>query len=384
MRWRSLRLRLLTMALLSIAAALVVSGFGLVILFQLHVEQRVDNELETYVRQIAGAIEFGRAGEIKLARSPADPRFELPLSGLYWQVVDDANQETLRSRSLWDTRLALPPDALDAATAHRHLLRGPNHAMLIVRERSVTYTTAGGKRTFRIAAAIDSAEVRAAGRAFAGDLAPSLVLLGVALLVASWLQVKVGLRPLEAMRRGVGAIRSGARARLPDDYPDEVTPLAEEVNNLLNAQDKAIERARTSAGDLAHALKTPLTVLGADARLLRARGESAIAQNIEDLALTMRRHIERALANARLRRSRFAATELDFAHRAPRIYDPQDAVGRISIVGNRSTARNSGRRRPRRSGGAFGQYSGKRCQVGGESRARVRQNRRGDGYDLGR
>ena len=130
------------------------------------------------------------------------------------------------------------------------------------------------------------------------------------MLAAAWLQVRVGLRPLEALRRGIGAIRSGARARLLDDYPDEVTPLVEEVNTLLDAQDKAIERARASAGDLAHGLKTPLTVLGADARLLRARGEAEIAQDIEELALTMRRRIERALAKARLRRSRLAATEL--------------------------------------------------------------------------
>jgi signal transduction histidine kinase len=310
MSWRSLRLRLLAMALLSIAGALVVSGIGLVVLFQRHVEQRVDSELETYVRQIAGSIVFGPAGEITLSRPPADPRFDQPLSGLYWQVADEASGQTVRSRSLWDARLALPPDKLNASSVHRHLLPGPGHATLIVRERAVTFTTGGETRTLRIAVAIDSADVSAAARAFAGDLAPSLALLGLTLLAAAWLQVRVGLRPLEALRRGIGAIRSGARARLPDDYPDEVTPLAEEVNNLLDARDKTIERARASAGDLAHGLKTPLTVLGADARLLRARGEAGIAQNIEDLALTMRRHIERALANARLRRSRFVATEL--------------------------------------------------------------------------
>jgi signal transduction histidine kinase len=310
MSWRSLRLRLLAMALLSIAGALVISGVGLVFLFQRHVEKRIDSELETDVRQIAGSIVFGPAGAFTLSRPLADPRFEQPLSGLYWQVADEASGQTLRSRSLWDARLALPPDELNPSSVHRHLLPGPGRASLIVRERAVTFATGGETRTLRIAVAIDSADVGAAGRAFAGELAPSLTLLGLALLFAAWLQVRVGLRPLEAMRRAIGAIRSGARARLPDDYPDEVTPLAEEVNSLLDAQDKAIERARASAGDLAHGLKTPLTVLGADARLLRTRGEGEIAQSIDDLALTMRRHIERALAQARLRRNRWAATEL--------------------------------------------------------------------------
>jgi signal transduction histidine kinase len=298
------------MALLSISGALILSGIGLVMLFQRHVENRIDGELETYVRQIAGNLAFGPAGEITLSRPPADPRFDQPLSGLYWQVADAATGQTLRSRSLWDSRLALPADELDSSTAHRHLLPGPGRAALIVRERSITFTTGGEKRTLRIAAAIDSADVRAAARDFASDLAPSLGLLGLALLAAAWLQVGVGLRPLEAMRRGISAIRSGARGRLPDDYPDEVTPLADEVNSLLEAQDKAMERARARAGDLAHGLKTPLTVLAADARLLRARGEAEVAQSIEDLTHSMSRHIERALAQARLRRSRGAAADV--------------------------------------------------------------------------
>ncbi len=307
---RSLRLRLLAMALLSTTGALALSGAGLAVLFERHVAQRVDGELETYLRQIAGNIVFGPGGEAAVARPPADPRFDQPLSGLYWQVTGDTGGEPLRSRSLWDSRLTLPADELDASKAHRHLLPGPGHATLIVRERPVTYTAAAGKKTLRIAVAIDHAEIRAAVRAFAGDLALSLALLGLALLAAAWLQVRVGLRPLEAIRRGVGAIRSGARRRLPAGYPDEIMPLAEEVNDLLDAQDKTIERARAAAGDLAHGLKTPLTVLGADARLLRERGEGEIAKDIEELAETMRRHIDRALAQARLGRSRGTATAL--------------------------------------------------------------------------
>lgn len=310
MRWRSLRLRLLTLALLSITGALVVSGVGLVILFERHVEQRVDGELETYVRQLAGNVVFDPAGEITMPRQLADPRFDQPLSGLYWQIEDETRGEILRSRSLWDGKLALPADQVDVGSAHRHLLAGPEGTQLIARERLVTFTIGGGKRMLRIAVAIDSADVRAATWVFARELAPSLALLGLALLAAAWLQVRIGLRPLEAVRRGVGAVRSGLRLRLPADYPEEVMPLAEEVNHLLEAQDKTIERARASAADLAHGLKTPLTVLGADARLLRQRGETEIADDIEELTETMRQHIERAIAKARLRRGRGAATPL--------------------------------------------------------------------------
>lgn len=310
MSWRSLRLRLLALALASIAAALVISGVGLVVLFQRHVEQRIDRELETYVHQIGGNIAFGPDGEFRAPRQLADPRFDQPLSGLYWQVTDEANGKLMRSRSLWDTRLDLPKDELGDASVHRHLIVGPGRANLIVRERAVTYAAPGGQRRLRIAVAVDSADVRAAAQTFARDLVPSLALLGLTLFAAAWLQVWLGLRPLEAVRRGVAAIRSGGRHRLPADYPDEVMPLVEEVNVLLDAQDKAIERARAAAGDLAHGLKTPLTVLGADARVLRERGESEIAGSIEDMTESMRRHVERALALARLRRSRSAAMPL--------------------------------------------------------------------------
>jgi signal transduction histidine kinase len=274
------------------------------------VEQRIDSELETYVRQISGNIAFGPHGAVTIPRQLADPRFAQPLSGLYWQVTNEATGSVIRSRSLWDARLELPKDDLADTSVHRHLIVGPGGAGLIVRERVVTYQPPGGQQRLRIAVAVDSADVRKAAQTFARDLAPSLAVIGLALFAAAWLQVWLGLRPLEAVRRGVAAIRSGARRRLPADYPDEVMPLVEEVNVLLDAQDKTIERARTAAGDLAHGLKTPLTVLGADARVLRARGEAEVAGSIEELTEAMRRQIERALALARLRRSRSAAKPL--------------------------------------------------------------------------
>ncbi|KAB7741524.1 sensor histidine kinase [Parvibaculum sedimenti] len=308
MKLRSLRLRLLFMALVANALALAISGVGLVYLFERHVEQRIDSELETYLNQLAGLVTFAPDGTATISTPLSDPRFDQPLSGLYWQVGDDARGTLLRSRSLWDTTLALPRDTLGNGAVHRHELAGPGKAQLIVRERSITYRTGGDNRTLRIAVGIDASEARTAARAFAGDLIPSLILLGAVLLGAAWAQVQLGLRPLEEIRRGVGAIRSGIRRRLPHDFPEEVMPLAEEVNNLLDAQEKAIEQARASAGDLAHGLKTPLTALAADARALRERGDAETARNIEDIAEAMHRHIERALTKARLRGSQRTAT----------------------------------------------------------------------------
>lgn len=312
MRPRSLRLRLLALAFATIAAALAVSGLGLYLLFEDHVERRVDAELDVHLNQLAGSITVTADGAIEVVPPPADPRFTQPLGGLYWQIRDAASGEELRSRSLWDEALALPRDELGETGVHRHVLPGPAGQRVIVRERAIAYPEADGtgRRALRIAVAIDAAEVAAAARAFAVALVPSLAVLGAALLLAAWLQVRIGLRPLEAIRGEIGAVRSGATRRLGAGFPAEVMPLAREVDQLLDEQDRALERARTGAADLAHGLKTPLTVLGADARRLRERGEDEIATRIEELVEAMRRHIDRALARARLHPTGRAATEI--------------------------------------------------------------------------
>ena len=134
-------------------------------------------------------------------------------------------------------------------------------------------------------------------------LRPALALLGLVLAIATSIQVALGLRPLDALRRGVADIRSGRRDHLPAGVPAEVRPLVEKVNALLDAQEREIERSRSRAADLAHGLKTPLAALAADAGRLRDRGELALAQDIETVGEAMSRHVDRELARARLRGS---------------------------------------------------------------------------------
>ncbi len=277
----SLRLRLLLTAALAIAVALIVAGFGLVALFDRHVERRIDAELETYLRQLAGGVSFDANGAVRVARPVADPRFNEPFSGLYWQIEDTARGEVHGSRSLWDARLPLPVDPLPSGTVHRHQIEGPGASTLLVRERQVSYPTAEGARSLRLVIALDRRDLLDAREAFAGDVVPGLAVLALVLLTAVWLQVGIGLKPLDAVRRGVHAVRSGEQRRLTQRYPEEVMPLVAEVNDLLAAQDDAVARARARAADLAHGLKTPLTVLTADAARLREIGETAIAAELE-------------------------------------------------------------------------------------------------------
>ena len=299
MRRRSLRLRLLFAAAVSIAVALIVAGFGWVQLFERHVERRLGVELETHLQQLAAGIQFDAQNQAHLKQAPADPRFSQPYSGLYWQVEDE-NGIVMRSRSLWDAVLALPADPLELGILHEHEIDGPNDTRLLVRERRLLYTAPGGKRTLRLAVALDRRELDRLTTDFASDLAPSLAILAGVLILAAWLQVMVGLRPLEAVRRSLNEVRSARGRRLAGDYPDEVMPLVGEVNELLEAQEQAIARARAHAADLAHGLKTPLTVLAADAQRLRDKGEGEIAAELEDLADIMRRYVDRELARVRI------------------------------------------------------------------------------------
>jgi signal transduction histidine kinase len=173
--------------------------------------------------------------------------------------------------------------------------------VLRVRERQIIFQPKGEARRLRIAVAVDRRELLAARNAFAADILPYLAVIALVLILAAWTQVSVGLAPLDAVRRGVSAIRSEEQRRLASRYPAEVMPLVNEMNALLEAQERAIERARAWTADLAHGLKTPLMVLSADSQRLRQQGNTMIADDLDQLANTMRRRIERELIRARVR-----------------------------------------------------------------------------------
>lgn len=308
---RSLRARLAVAALVSIALALLLAAVALVALFERHVERRIGVELTAQLNQLAAAVQIGADGQLSVEPPLADPRFFEPMSGLYWQIDDatagaddgggPAGIGRLRSRSLWDTQIRLPADQLEPGSVHAHRLPGPGGQTLLVRERGILLDGGdGSQRVLRLLSAIDRAELTAARAAFAADILPYLIVIALLLGVATWVQIRAGLAPLEAVRRGVNAIRSGAEGRLSGDFPDEVMPLVSEVNALLAAREQAVERARAWTADLAHGLKTPLSALGADAERLRARGDAVLAADLEQLAETMRRRVDRELVRARV------------------------------------------------------------------------------------
>jgi signal transduction histidine kinase len=300
MRLGSLRLRLVAGGIIAILVALTIAGTGLILLFERHVTRTMADDLDDQLKQLLATIDTDQEGNLVMTRPPADPRFADPLSGLYWQVADNRGQ-LLRSRSLWDTSLSLPADELSPGEIHHHEATGPADTKVLISERRVLLTIGDRPVPVRIAVAADLARVATAATAFARDLAIALGLLGLVLAIATSIQVALGLRPLDALRRGIADIRSGRHRHLPAEVPAEVRPLVEEVNALLDVQEREIERSRSRAADLAHGLKTPLAALAADAARLRDRGEQAIAQDIEAVGDAMSRHVDRELARARVR-----------------------------------------------------------------------------------
>jgi signal transduction histidine kinase len=295
----SLRFRLLLAAAISILVALGLAAAGLAWLFERHVERWLDAELEVQLNQVIAGLKTSPSGTVEIGKEPADPRFGEPLSGLYWQVAVEPGGQVARSRSLWDYQLTLPAIAIDDELHHARLA-GPGGSTLYVLQRHVSLPANLGGGTAQAAVALDAGELRGAVWRFAGALIPLLLLVGALLIAASWVQVSVGLKPLDAMRKALGAIGSGEGKRLGSGFPDEVQPLAREIDSLLDAREAEIEKARTRAADLAHGLKTPLQVLSGEATRLKASGSPQIAGSIDTLASRMQRHIHRHLTRARL------------------------------------------------------------------------------------
>ncbi|MCO4864785.1 sensor histidine kinase [Cupriavidus sp. WGlv3] len=296
---RSLALRLLAVAAIWLAAALGVSGWLLSALFERHVNQTYVRQLEHQLASLAAALDWSAEGKLVLHRSPADPRYELPYSGAYWQAR--APGTLLRSRSLWDTempatalrRISDASGASDASDGIAEVRSGPNRQSLLVVSRQLVLASAD--TPVEISVALDRTELRAARRSFNQTLAWSLTALGLGLMLAVAAQVRFGLAPLARLRRALATMQARREASLGGAWPAEVEPLVTEINALLAHNAQALERSRRQAADLAHAVKTPLAVLANEAAALPGAAALAVSGQVE----AMRRQVDRHLARAR-------------------------------------------------------------------------------------
>jgi len=299
----SIRTRFIVVSLVSVTIALSLAAWFLVALFADNYEKRIDTELTGHINRLAGSLEFAADGTLKKPESPADNRFHQAYGGLYWQIDDEARSVEFRSPSLFDYALPLPDDKHALGAIHRYHLKGPENGDVIVQERVVEVAAPGGTRIFRIAVAIDASVLKDAKDSFARAIIPYVAALAVFLVAMSVVQLMIGLRPLSAIARDLDDVRERRSQTLPGPYPAELSGLVNQLNRLLLAQASAIDKARTRASDLAHGLKTPLTILSNNAQTLHDSGQTEMADELEQLSGAMLSHVNHELARARIAHS---------------------------------------------------------------------------------
>ncbi|MFD1703508.1 sensor histidine kinase [Methylopila henanensis] len=296
MTGRSLRLRLSLAAAGLIALALVLGGAGLFLIFDAALDRRTADELDQTARFLAGQVAFGADGAMTLEQRPADPRYAAPYGGLYWQV-DAADGQRLRSRSLWDKALdAEPRPGGDGAEPQTLDIAGPDGGTLLAVARAVQVSEPRPQVTILVG--LDRRQLAASRTEVMRLLAPTLAALAVALSLAMALFVHRALLPFRALRDDLGGLREGRTTTLPGRYADEVQPLVDDLNALLDQRARALKRAETQAADMAHGLKTPLAVLSALGRRIALQAPAEAAE-IERQAEAMSAQVTRALARAR-------------------------------------------------------------------------------------
>ncbi|MES1926268.1 sensor histidine kinase [Salinisphaera sp. T31B1] len=290
----SLQRRLFAGALVWIVVALVVTGLALSLLFREHIEREMGRRLEADFLQLVSHLSVTADGRLSAVRPLSDPLYERALSGRYWQISGPDGQPLLRSRSLWQQRLSADPSVGDGAQR----ITGVRDAPLLAVARTITLPRYGSPLTITVAATL--APVDSAVAAFRRILVLALGLLAAGLIGAAALQVGLGLRPLRQLRAELSAMRSAGARRVSGDYPGEVAPLVDDLNTVLDDNDALIERARQQAANLAHALKTPLSVMANEADRLSRAGDSARADRLQGQVDAMRRQIDWHLARTRI------------------------------------------------------------------------------------
>jgi signal transduction histidine kinase len=290
---------MITVAALWIIILLGAGGFALDRLLTSAITRNFDAQLEFVLTSLMAAAEIGPDGEVLLNRPLADQRFLEPYSGLYYQITGDQNvsQESrdlqdLPSRSLWDRKLRVMSNHRDLQV---HIYDSDEFSgeSLRVVERDALLPGSTIRWRFQVAQNRDALDAQI--NVLRRTMIRSFVMLGLGLLVLAALQAFYGLWPLRRVRREIAAIRSGAKSRVEERLPNEIEPLAAELNELLEHNELQAEEARRHAGNLAHALKTPLTVI-----TNAATGHAPdLADTVCREATTMRRQVDHHLARAR-------------------------------------------------------------------------------------
>ena len=297
---RSIASRLFLSAAFWSTLILVLAGLGLSGLNKRWTEANFDDQLGVYLKALVANVAIPNDETKSGAQAAIAPQFELAFSGWYWQITrTDVNPPEIRaSKSLFATQLPNLPTVGDPGAILSGYVIGPGGHELRMIERAID---AGDEGRFLVQVAANADVIEGQERSFEWALAATFLTLALALIGSTALAVRFGLRPLRVLQEGVAGIRRGEAERIVGEFPQDVAPLATEVNQLIDANREIVERARTQVGNLAHALKTPLSVLMNEADAM----SPTLSEKVREQAEIMRRqvtfYLDRARAAARAR-----------------------------------------------------------------------------------
>lgn len=305
--------------MIGIAAAWIVillfgGGFALDRVLNDAVTRNFDNQLEYVLTAMIASAEIGPDGEVFLNRPLGDQRFLEPNSGLYWQISGKGHDD-FPSRSLWDRTMVSNITHDDRQTHIYNSSQFPDEPLRVL-ERTIILPDSDTKWLFQVAQSRDGLDGQISN--IRSILVNSFLILALGLIGMAALQTLYGLWPLRKIRIAIASMRTGQQRRVVEPMPNEVTPMVDELNALLDHNEKQAEEARRHAGNLAHALKTPLTVI--------MNSATAKADDLADTVIreagVMRRQVDHHLARAR------AVGRRGHAHSRAKVWQSLQAVER--------------------------------------------------------
>lgn len=324
MKSRSLSTRIITLSGTWVIAVMVVSALLLIYFYRDHVEQHYDAHVNMHLEELTGAIGFLSDGTFSLAFVPSDPRYNELHSGWYWEVRQ-SGKSLKKSPSLGGHRLdigAIQPTKKKVV----YEIPGPLQEPLRVYVLEIRPSPAQEPLVFLASA--PATDYTDDVLNYSSHIIESFVFLGIGLLLAVVLQVRVALKPLSAIGAEIGGIRAGKLNKLSKDYPSDVQPLADELNNLLDHNVVLLKRARNQLGDLAHSVKNPLTVINNEAQHMQSGRKGLILKQTADISGNIDHYLSRARTfgteNILGSRSRVKKVVDDLVYTMQRIYWDRD------------------------------------------------------------
>jgi len=305
----SLSLRIIISGAVVVIVTLLITAILLVYQFREHIEEHFDALLFDHLEELVVASKLSPDGSFKLNWHPLDPRFHKPDSGWYWEIKQ-AGKTLGSSRSLQENHLKVPElkknGGLTALSKKRLLLTelmqgsvlevrqlyGPNKKHLRAQLLEIILPDTDQVISYVVTGPISEIELDV--KHFSKQVIISFLTLGSGLLLAIVFQVRVALKPLNAIRKSIAEVQQGKKKRLPENYPVEIQLVVSEINSLLDHRTETLIRARKNLGNLAHTIKNPLAVIINEASSLRNESGQLIQSQATHIAASLDHYLAKA------------------------------------------------------------------------------------------